>query len=293
VRITTPAALALSAFVALPCFLALGAASTSADDPRWPALARRIANADPWRTVALVAGAEPPGVPFPLPSRPSLPLVGSTWSAPGSAAFPQVVHYYYAPSPQADAVAKTLAAKLAAAGYARMSPNGYLNGFVGDDRGFERWCSRALRGRSADIHRTTVESVPALDIRVAMTSGSWRCIAGPEEDTPIPALGNISGLRIAAGMRASGGEGNTLESAATVRTALPAADAFAALAARFTARGWQARPAVVDASTTVEHFSRVGNGRRWDALLELEHRGNGVYDASLLVTNGAVGPAGR
>jgi len=275
--------------------LAGAARPAPASDGDWPGLTRRIAASHPFGRLNVTPGAEPPGFAFPLNARPALPVLGSTWLLVVPGGPPQSVHVYYAPAPQTTAAVEALVAKLTAEGYAQISQSGFANAFVGEYGPFHIWCPAQLRGPAVEINVENVDGLPALDIQFYSYASSTSCNRFEREDrgadSPVPALGGIPGLTIFARMRSTETGEDSLGSLAVIRTVLPAADAVAKLAQRFTAKGWTARAAVTDGATILQHFVRVGAVRRWDALLLLEPRGGSdhLYDAVVDVTQAPLG----
>jgi len=265
----------------------------------WADLTRRIVASRPHGPFNVVAGAEPPGFVFPPNLRPALPVLGSTWYIVVRDGEPLGVHIFYAPTPQTTAAADALVAKLKAAKYTQIPESGFPNGFVGDYGPDHTWCPADLRKPSIGMHVENVGGVPALDISVNPNAGSSGCgfgaRAGAATDSPVPALGGIPGLEIYPRMRMTENREDSLGSLAAIRTALPAAEAVAKLAERFTAKGWTARAPVVDGATILQHFSRVEGSRQWNALLLLEPRlgSTTVYDAALDVTRDPLDSAAR
>jgi hypothetical protein len=143
-----------------------------------------------------------------------------------------------------------------------------------------------------------VGGVPALDMQFS-ASGIFACnprgLTGLADDAPAPVLGGIPGIDVFPGMRGSESKEHSLGAFAVIRTALPASDALAKLAERFTARGWTARAPVTAGTTLLQHFSRVDGSVRWNALLLLEPRGGSatLYDAALDMTRDPLDPAAR
>ena len=252
----------------------------------WPGLTRRIAASHPFGALNATLGAEPPGFAFPLNARPALKVLGSTWLVVVRGG-PERVHVYYAPTPRTTAATTALVAKLKAAGYAQIPESGFPNGFVGEYEPVHVWCPAQRRRPEIRLNVETVDGVPALDVQVYSYASSSVCgfgaLEGQGAGSPIPALGSIPGLTIYARTRSTETTGDSLGSLAVIRTTLPAAEAVAKLADRFTAKGWTARSPVVDGTTILQHFARTDASRRWDALLLFEPRngGDNVYNAVL------------
>jgi hypothetical protein len=279
--------------------LALGAVRPAhAAGSDWPALARRIAASHPFAPANVALGAEPPGFAFLPNARPALKVLGSTWPIVLRGG-PESVHVYYAPSPRTTAAAAALVAKLEAAGYAQIPETGFPDGFVGEYGPVHFWCPAQRRGATILINVENVDGMPALDVQFFSYASTSLCsLRAPDVHgarSPVPALGNIPGLTIYARTRMTEAGGGALGSVAMIRTMLPAAEAVAKLAERFTANGWTARTPVVDGTTIVQHFARTEASRRWDALLLFEPHSDGdhLYDAVLDVRRVPLAAADR
>jgi hypothetical protein len=287
-RVVRPLSIVAPLLVALALLPAL--AQPASAQSGWSQLTQRIVASRPNGPFKVLAGAEPPGFVFPLHERPALLVLGSTWFTVVPAGEPLGVRIFYAPTPRTTAVVDALIAKLKAANYAETPQTRFPNAFVGDSGPSHLWCPADVKRPALTLNVENVGGVPALDIGVQPNAGSSFCgfgsHIGPSTDAPIPALGGISGLEIFARMRMTESSENSLGSLAVIRTLLPAREAVAKLAERFTAKGWIARAPVVDGTTVLQHFSRVEGSRQWNALLLLEPRTGSttLFDAALDVT---------
>jgi len=99
---------------------------------------------------------------------------------------------------------------------------------------------------------------------------------------------DIPGLTFRGRMVSVGEVARSPYSTATVRTALPAQEAVAKLAERFTAKGWIARPASVTDQMITQRFALVEAPYRWDALLVFVGRADGVYDVLIAINDSIV-----
>jgi hypothetical protein len=273
--------------VAAAAIVALGSAPARGADGDWAELARRIAGADPSAQLRVTAGAEPPGFVFPLPARPALTVVGSTWFASQKNAPPEIAHVYYAPTAQTPRVAETLYAQLAAAGYTRLSDPSYEPAFSHGEFGPARhMCPADLRRPAVDVRIENVGGLPAMDVELHLDAESTPCRTGavaPIVSAHAAKLTDIPGVAFRSRMSTVGTISHSPYSTATVRTVLPASDAVAKIAERFVAKGWTPRPAAVTDRTITQRFELVEGAVRLDALLVFDRRAAGVYDVLIAV----------
>lgn len=280
----------LGVFLALLVIMALtpGTVRPASAEGMWADLTDRIVSALPRGPHKALSGRVPAGFVFPLGLRPDLPVIGATWFdlLPGT---PQHVHVYFAPTPRTTGAVETLVASLKAAHYVKTAAYGFANAFVEDSGLQQTWCSGDGKGHSVQFGVQDVDGVAALDMQFS-ASGSGACDSrwrtGSADDVPAPVLGGIRGIDVFPGMRGTENRERSFGAFAVIRTALPAADALAKLAERFTAQRWTARAPVAAGTTLLQHFSRVDGSVRWNALLILQPRDGSatVYDAALDMT---------
>lgn len=285
-----------TALLVIPA-VSLAAVHPASAEGTWADLTRRIVTSRWSGSYNVVAGGVPAGFAFPLDLRPALPIVGATWFdlLPDT---PQHVHVFFAPTPRTTGAVETLVSHLNAAHYVKTTRSGFANAFVDDSRADQTWCSGDGKGHSVEFGVQNLDGVPALDMQFSASGNSAcdpRWSTGLANDVPAPVLGGIPGMDVFPALRGSESSERSLGAFAVLRTALPASEAFAKLAERFTSMGWTARPPVAAGTTLLQHFSRAGGSVRWSALLLLEPRDGSatLYDAALDVTRDPLDPAAR
>ena len=269
-----------------------------AEGDTWAALAQRIAATDRDAGFRVTLGAEPPGFVFPLPARPALAVLGSTWLARANDAPPPAAHVYYAPTSHTGSASEALFAQLAAAGYTKLSdPEERFTPFASTARRVVRMCPRDLRQPSVDVAIDRVDGLPAMDLEFRLHAESTICrdaVTVPETNAHMPVLTGISGVEFNARLMSLGlPERSTPFATGTARTSLAAEDAVAKIAERFVAKGWTPSPAAVDGETITQRFTFSSAARRFDALLVFDRRAQGVYDVLLAFTDAALGGTSR
>jgi hypothetical protein len=287
---------ALRALLALTALLSLATGTARADEPGWAALAQRIAAHDRYGDLSAALGAEPPGFVFPLSVRPALPVLGSTWFASKANEQPLFAHVYYAPTSHTGTASEALFAQLRAAGYTRVpDPYAFPTYARETEQGLQHMCPRDLQRPAIDVTIGQIDGLPALDLAVSLHAESTLCrdaVVAPQVNAQMPALTGIPELSVRMRMGGPAFGGAPAFSSATVRTALPPADAVAKIAERFTAKGWNARAAVVAGETITQRFAFAGAVRRSEALLVFDRRGEGTYILMIALSDSAV-PAVR
>jgi hypothetical protein len=266
-----------------------------AGESDWAALTRRLAASHPFGPRNVALGGEPPGFAWSSSWRPALPVLGSTWLVVVRGG-PEAVRVYYAATPRTTAAVDVLVAKLASAGYVHIPESGFTDAFVGEYGPVHIWCPAQRKGSTVEMNVENVDGVPALDIQFHRNSPKCNEVLDRRTaGSPVPALGAIPGLTIYPRTRSTEAGGASLGSVAVIRTTLPAADAVAKLAERFTAKGWIARSRVVDGTTILQHFARTDASRRWDALLMFVPRpgSDQEFDALLDVRRAPLAAAER
>jgi hypothetical protein len=285
---------ALRRLAASAALLAFAAAGVRAASGTWPDLARRIAAADKVAPLNVTLGAEPPRFDYPV-ARPAGTVLGSTWYASSPDGPPEIAHVYYVPDPDAGTKAEQLSAALVAAGYVglgrdRMSAH---PGYEPPDR----FCPADDSHPAVDVAVERAGGVPAMDVRFVQHGGSIACsvvsAGGMGQNAPVPTFTSMPGMSYTSRFPMIGVRG-ALHSSATVRTALPAAEAVAAFAQRFRASGWDPSPPTVSGDTIVQSFLRTGYHRPgWDvAWLVFDRRSEGVYDVLIDFRDTLPAPAG-
>jgi hypothetical protein len=284
-----------------PLFVLVAAAAfmapARADGADWAELAHRVAGADPFAQLQVTVGAEPPGFVFPLPARPALPVVGSTWFASPKNAPPEIAHVYYAPTSQTAPAAEALYAQLAAAGYTRLPDPNSMTAFDHSAYGPTRhMCPSDLRRPAVDVRIDNVDGLPAMDVEVHLHADTTSCRAAavaPVLSAHAAKLTDIPGVAFRSRMSTVGTIAHSPYSTATVRTLLPASEAVAKIAERFVAKGWIARPPAVADRMITQRFELVEGVVRLDALLVFDRRAAGVYDVLIAVTDSMSQRSGR
>lgn len=281
----------------LQVLLAAGAflASTGlarAEDDTWAALARRIVMTDRYGSFSVTLGAEPPGFVFPLPARPALPLLGSTWLAEVKNGAPLAAHVYYAPTSHTGSASESLFPQLAAAGYTKLAnPKDRFPSFT-EGRRVVKMCPRDLRQPSVDVAIDRIDGLPAMDLEFRLHADSTDCrdaVTAPAIKSHTPVLTGIPGVAFTARlMTPEVVPRSTPFSTGTARTSLSAEEAVAKIAERFAAKGWTAAPAVVAGEIITQRFTFASAARRFDTLLVFDRRAPGVYDVLFALTDAAL-----
>jgi hypothetical protein len=283
--------------VAAAFFSVTGTARAQGD--AWAALAQRIVESDPSAQLSTTLGAEPPGFVFPLPVRPALPVLGSTWYAFAKNEQPVIAHIYYAPTSHTGTASESLFAQLSAAGYARLPDPERFPSFGESTEGrVQHMCPRDLRRPAIDVRIGRVDGLPAMDLELFLHAESTICrdaVVAPNVNAHMPVLTGIPGVAYRGRMASPGLSAAALEpfSTGTVRTSLSPGDAVAKIAEIFVAKGWTSRPAVVADQTITQRFTLAGTVRRSEALLVFDRRADGVYDVLIAFTDSALDAPGR
>ena len=283
---------ALRTLLAAAALVSVAAAPVRAQDAGWAALAQRIAGHDPSADLSIVLGAEPPGFLFPLPERPLLPVLGSTYFASRKNAPPLLAHIYYAPTSHTGTASESLFAQLRAAGYTRVSSPNEVAPLFGGAGTVQHMCPRNLQQPAIDVTIKAVDGLPALDLAVTAPAETTLCHDGlvlPEQAASMPDLIGISGLAFRWRIGPPWISRPSPIATATVRTDLAPRDAVAKLAERFVAKGWQSREPTVTDQTITQRFTRAMTGRTIEALLALDRRAKGVYTVLLAFSDRAAG----
>jgi len=282
---------------AVAVFLSMTATARAEGDP-WTALAQRIAGNDPSAQLSTTLGAEPPGFVFPLPDRPALPVLGSTWFASAKNAQPVIAHIYYAPTSHTGTASESLFAQLRAAGYTRL-PDDAVSSYGTSTAGrVQHMCPRDLQRPAIDVRIDRVDGLPAMDLEFRLHAESTSCrdaVVAPDINAHTPVLTGIPDVAYHGRMTPSGPaiEAYSPFLTGTVRTSLSPGEAVAKIAERFGAKGWTARPAVVADRMITQRFTFAGTVRRSEALLVFDRRAEGVYDVMIALTDSALDAAGR
>jgi hypothetical protein len=288
---------ALRVLVVAAAIVSQASAPACAAGGGWPDLARRIAGGEPVAQMRVTVGAEPPAFVFPVPARPALRIVGSTWFASGTNAPPEIAHIYYAPASRTRAAWDALYSQLVAAGYRRREHSDYVSPVdPGDDGVAEHMCPADLRRPALDLAMSTVDGLPALDVQIRLHAASTSCRSvamAPRLDAHAAVLSDIPGLTFSNRLMTTDAVQASPYSTGTVRTALPARDAVAKIAERFVAKGWAARPASVGDDTITQRFELVETTYRWDALLVFDRRADGLYEVVIAIADSISEPSGR
>jgi hypothetical protein len=224
---------------------------------------------------------------FPLPVRPALPIVGSTWFASKQNAPPEIVHIYYAPASRTRAAWAALYSQLVDAGYRRRDSSEYGSD-AGDYGPAEHMCPADLRRPAIDLMMSTVDRLPAMDIQIRLHAASTSCgraAAGPRLNAHAAELADIPGMTFVERVMTADAVPASPYSTGTVRTALPARDAVAKFAERFVAKGWVARPASVGDDMITQRFELADAPYRWEALLVFDRRADGLYEVLIAITD--------
>ncbi|HEY0395479.1 MAG TPA: hypothetical protein VGD01_13360 [Candidatus Elarobacter sp.] len=233
---------------------------------------------------SLEYGALPRGFRYPVPA-PKLAVLGAAYRRTAGA--PGNVRVYYRPSPQTNAEIETLRRYLRRNGWEPSPESMMPNLFVGEYGQTERWCPADLSAAEVDIGEISVDRVAALDLHFVAPSTGTLCryrrgTVGPS--VAVPQLGSIPGLKIEPGIRSFAGPNEAVLSGGTIRGTLDAPEIAARIADRFTALRWTAHPPVLSETTLVQRFAHDDASGHRTAILLIDRRADGVYDAFIEVS---------
>ena len=280
------------ALFATAALLSLAMGTARADDADWAALAQRVAAHDPAGDLQASAGAEPPGYIFPLPERPALALLGSTWFAAKAGGQPLFVHLYYVPTSHTGTASEALFAQLRAAGYTNLDQPPPYPPPLRTQEPAQHMCPRDLRQPSIDVTIRQIDGLPALDLAITLHAESTLCrdaVLAPLLKARFPALTGIPDVVVHTRTSVPGLWTASPFITATVETSLAPRDAVAKFADRFSANGWSARTAIVNGETITQRFAYAAAMRNLEALIVFDRRGEGAYN--LIVVLSDTGPA--
>ncbi len=272
--------------------LSLVIGTARADDADWAALARRIAAHDSAGDLQASAGAEPPGYIFPLPERPALPVLGSTWFAAKAGEQPPFVHLYYGPTSHTGTASEALFAQLRAGGYTNLDQPPPYPPPLRTQEPAQHMCPRDLRRPSIDVTIRQIDGLPALDLAITLHAESTLCrdaVLAPLLKARFPELTGIPDIVVHTRTSVPGLLTTSPFISATVETSLAPRDAVAKIADRFSVKGWSARTAIVNGETITQRFAYAAAMRNLEAVIVFDRRGEGAYN--LIVALNDTGPA--